>query len=197
MKVSNNYYECFISGVKIAFLSFGGGASAIPFMKKEYLDNRKWVTEDEFSDMVVLSNLLPGPTISQIVMLVSKKKAGYIGALAGLFGLLFTTPILLIILLKFMSTFFSKENLEKLTIAILPVIIFMLVSFIFDFYKKSISKTGVMYNVVVIILSMVLIGYFKINIVIIFLVFILGIIIYTLFMNSKSNHNSNYESSGD
>ena len=197
MKVSNNYYECFISGVKIAFLSFGGGASAIPFMKKEYLDNRKWVTEDEFSDMVVLSNLLPGPTISQIVMLVSKKKAGYIGALAGLFGLLFTTPILLIILLKFMSTFFSKENLEKLTIAILPVIIFMLVSFIFDFYKKSISKTGVMYNVVVIILSMVLIGYFKINIVIIFLVFILGIIIYTLFMNSKSNHNSDYESSGD
>ena len=197
MKVSNNYYECFISGVKIAFLSFGGGASAIPFMKKEYLDNRKWVTEDEFSDMVVLSNLLPGPTISQIVMLVSKKKAGYIGALAGLFGLLFTTPILLIILLKFMSTFFSKENLEKLTIAILPVIIFMLVSFIFDFYKKSISKTGVMYNVVVIILSIVLIGYFKINIVIIFLVFILGIIIYTLFMNSKSNHNSNYESSGD
>mgnify|MGYP002149807632 CR=1 FL=1 len=93
MKVSNNYYECFISGVKIAFLSFGGGASAIPFMKKEYLDNRKWVTEDEFSDMVVLSNLLPGPTISQIVMLVRKKKAGYIGALAGLFGLLFTTPI--------------------------------------------------------------------------------------------------------
>ena len=197
MKVSNNYYECFISGVKIAFLSFGGGASAIPFMKKEYLDNRKWVTEDEFSDMVVLSNLLPGPTISQIVMLVSQKKAGYIGALAGLFGLLFTTPILLIILLKFMSTFFSKENLEKLTIAILPVIIFMLVSFIFDFYKKSISKTGVMYNVVVIILSMMLIGYFKINIVIIFLVFILGITIYTLFMNSKSNHNSNYESSGD
>ena len=96
-----------------------------------------------------------------------------------------------------MSTFFSKENLEKLTIAILPVIIFMLVSFIFDFYKKSISKTGVMYNVVVIILSMMLIGYFKINIVIIFLVFILGITIYTLFMNSKSNHNSNYESSGD
>ena len=132
--VANKYYECFISGIKIAFLSFGGGASAIPFMKKEYLENRKWISEEEFSDMVILSNLLPGPTISQIVLLISKKKAGYKGALAGLSGLLFSTPIVLIILLKFMKTYLSPDNLEKLTIAILPVVIFMLVSFIFDFY---------------------------------------------------------------
>lgn len=71
--ITNKYYECFISGIKIAFLSFGGGASAIPFMKKEYLENRKWISEEEFSDMVILSNLLPGPTISQIVLLISKK----------------------------------------------------------------------------------------------------------------------------
>ena len=52
--VANKYYECFISGIKIAFLSFGGGASAIPFMKKEYLENRKWISEEECSDMVIL-----------------------------------------------------------------------------------------------------------------------------------------------
>jgi chromate transporter len=149
--VTNKYYECFISGIKIAFLSFGGGASAIPFMKKEYLENRKWISEEEFSDMVILSNLLPGPTISQIVLLISKKKAGYKGALAGLSGLLFSTPIVLIILLKFMKTYLSPDNLEKLTIAILPVVIFMLVSFIFEFYKKSINRTGISYNIIVIL----------------------------------------------
>ena len=110
--VANKYYECFISGIKIAFLSFGGGASAIPFMKKEYLENRKWISEEEFSDMVILSNLLPGPTISQIVLLISKKRAGYKGALAGLCGLLFSTPIVLIVLLKFMKTYLSPDNLE-------------------------------------------------------------------------------------
>lgn len=188
--VTNKYYECFISGIKIAFLSFGGGASAIPFMKKEYLENRKWISEEEFSDMVILSNLLPGPTISQIVLLISKKRAGYKGALAGLCGLLFSTPIVLIILLKFMKTYLSPDNLEKLTIAILPVVIFMLVSFIFEFYKKSINRTGISYNIIVILSTILLIGYFKLNIVLMFLMFIIGIIIYTKFVEKNSINES-------
>ena len=178
--ITNKYYECFISGIKIAFLSFGGGASAIPFMKKEYLENRKWISEEEFSDMVILSNLLPGPTISQIVLLISKKRAGYKGALAGLCGLLF----------KFMKTYLSPDNLEKLTIAILPVVIFMLVSFIFEFYKKSINRTGISYNIIVILSTILLIGYFKLNIVLMFLMFIIGIIIYTKFVEKNSINES-------
>jgi chromate transport protein ChrA len=89
-----------------------------------------------------------------------------------------------------MKTYLSPDNLEKLTIAILPVVIFMLVSFIFEFYKKSINRTGISYNIIVILSTILLIGYFKLNIVLMFLMFIIGIIIYTKFVEKNSINES-------
>ena len=89
-----------------------------------------------------------------------------------------------------MKAYLSPDNLEKLSIAILPVVIFMLVSFIFDFYKKSINRTGISYNIIVILSTILLIGYFKLNIVLMFLMFIIGIIIYTKFVEKNSINES-------
>ena len=61
----------------------------------------------------------------------------------------------------------------------------MLVSFIFEFYKKSINRTGISYNIIVILSTILLIGYFKLNIVLMFLMFIVGIIIYTKFVGKN------------
>ncbi len=179
------YIDILISGLKVAFLSFGGGASAIPYIKNEYINNRKWVNEEEFSDMVILSNLLPGPTISQIVMLISKIEGGYIGALAGLTGLLLPTPIVLLVLLHFMSKYMSKENIDKITFAILPVVLYMLVSFIIDFFMKSKNKTSLEYNLLAMVLMFLLMIFFKIKLILILLIAIILIIIYSLFIENK------------
>ena len=50
---------------------YGGGPSTIPLIEYEAVQKYKWMTEDEFGDILALANTLPGP--------IATKMAAYIG----------------------------------------------------------------------------------------------------------------------
>lgn len=185
LKNMNKYIEIFISGLRIAFSSFGGGASAIPVIKTEYSDIRKWVGEDEFSDMVVLANLLPGPTIIQLVLLVSRKQGGWLGAIAGLTAISIPIPALVIIILTLLKKWVLPEYLAKITFSVLPAVIFMLLSFIAEYFKKSSVKIGFHITLLLSVISFVLTRFLSINTAVIFLSAIAAIALLSLATRHK------------
>ncbi len=181
----NKYMEIFISGLRIAFSSFGGGASAIPVIKTEYVDTRKWVGENEFSDMVVLANLLPGPTILQLVLLVSRKQGGWLGAAAGLSAISIPVPALVIIILTLLKQWVLPEHLAKVTFAVLPAVIFMLLSFIAEYFKKTSAKIGFYITLLLTITSFILTRFLLINTAVIFFSAIAAIALLSFASRSK------------
>ena len=77
----NLYLNIFIAFFRSGMLGFGGGPSSIPLIHKEVVSTFKWMTDDEFSNVVALGNTLPGP--------INTKMAGYIGyRVGGMIGLL-------------------------------------------------------------------------------------------------------------
>jgi chromate transporter len=82
--------EVFRVALLLGLTSFGGPIAHIGYFQREYVDRRGWLTDAAYTDIVALSQLLPGPASSQVGMAVGHWRAGVRGAMAAWAG--FTLP---------------------------------------------------------------------------------------------------------
>jgi chromate transporter len=87
------FYQFFLLGCA----SFGGPAAHIGFFKKHFVDNLNWLSNERYSAMVSLSQILPGPGSSQVGFAIGVERAGILGGVAAFIG--FTLPSFLIMFL--------------------------------------------------------------------------------------------------
>ncbi len=82
--------------LRLGALGFGGPAAHIALIEAEAVRRRAWLTHADFLDLLAICNLLPGPTSSQLVMALGRRRAGDPGALVA--GLSFLAPSLLLMI---------------------------------------------------------------------------------------------------
>jgi chromate transporter len=80
----------------IGLTSFGGSLSA--WMLREFVQRRKWLTEDEFLNGLAISQALPGVNVTNMSIWIGYRLLGRMGAVAGFVGII-VPPALVIILL--------------------------------------------------------------------------------------------------
>lgn len=85
----------YLAGLKIGAFSFGGGYAMIPLLRRETVERRGWLTEEEMLDFYALAQCLPGLIMINTLALTGRKKAGAAGAVAAALGAI--TPALVII----------------------------------------------------------------------------------------------------
>ena len=79
--------EVFMAFARIGLTSFGGGSATVSAMRQLCL-RKRWLTEAQFIDQLVLSRLTPGISILSQVMLIGRTVCGARGMAAGLAGLM-------------------------------------------------------------------------------------------------------------
>src|SRR5437667_5364987 len=82
--------------LKLGFIAFGGPAAHIALMRDEVVRRRKWISEQQFLDLLGASNLIPGPTSTELAIYLGYTRAGPPGLLLA--GLLFILPAMLLVL---------------------------------------------------------------------------------------------------
>ncbi len=82
--------EVFGAALRLGLGSFGGPTAHIGYFERDYVQRRHWLSADDFAGLVALCQFVPGPTSSQVGMLVGLRRAGPAGALAAWLG--FTMP---------------------------------------------------------------------------------------------------------
>ncbi|MGL4493898.1 MAG: chromate transporter, partial [Tannerellaceae bacterium] len=55
------YLQLFLTYLKIGIFSFGGGYAMLPLIQQEVIYNHQWITEQQFTDIVAISQMTPGP----------------------------------------------------------------------------------------------------------------------------------------
>ena len=98
---------------KVALGSFGGGLAALPFIQYELCTARSWLTEQEFSEVVALAQMTPGPVALNAATFVGYKLAGFWGSLFASISLVMT-PIILLLLLLFLIERSTGEMRSKI-----------------------------------------------------------------------------------
>ena len=106
----NLYLNIFIAFFRSGMLGFGGGPSSIPLIHKEVVSTFKWMTDDEFSNIVALGNTLPGPINTKMAGYIGYRVGGMIGLLVALIAGVLPTVLLMLALLTSFNQF--KDNPE-------------------------------------------------------------------------------------
>jgi len=76
-------HALFIAFLSVALLGFGGG---IVWARRITVDQRRWLSESDFADIVSLCQFMPGPNVVGIAVCTGAKLRGGVGALAALGG---------------------------------------------------------------------------------------------------------------
>jgi len=79
---------------KLGTISFGGPAAHIALIEEEVVRKRRWVTKQQFLDMLGAANLIPGPTSTEMAINVGYVRAGWLGLCVA--GAAFIVPAALI-----------------------------------------------------------------------------------------------------
>jgi chromate transporter len=81
--------------LKLGTFSFGGPAAHIALMRHEVVERRRWLTEQEFLDLLGATNLIPGPNSTEMAIHIGHRRAGMPGLLVA--GTCFILPAMVIV----------------------------------------------------------------------------------------------------
>jgi len=88
--------ELVVLGVRLGTTAFGGPAAHIAMLRQEVVGRKQWISEQRFLDLLGITNLIPGPNSTEMVMHVGQERAGGKGLVAA--GAAFIIPAVLITL---------------------------------------------------------------------------------------------------
>jgi chromate transporter len=167
VEILKKLIQMFLSFFKIGSFTFGGGYAMIPLIEAEVVAKNKWLTKEEFIDVIVVSQTFPGALAVNSCTFIGYKLGGPIGAVLGLLGVVLPSFIIILIIAMFFTKFrnlYIVELIFKGINAAVPLLIVVGVNSI----SKSVSKTTK--NIIIILLTIVAILVFSINPVYIILV---------------------------
>jgi len=87
--------ELAILFLRLGTTAFGGPAAHIAMMEDEVVRRRRWMTREEFLDLLGAANLIPGPNSTELAIHVGHRQAGWAGLLIA--GVSFILPAVLIV----------------------------------------------------------------------------------------------------
>jgi chromate transporter len=91
-----NVAEVCATFLTLGVRSFGGPVAHIGYLRTECVEKRRWLGDDEYADIVALSQFLPGPASSQVAFALGMKRAGLLGAIGGSLCFLLPSAALMI-----------------------------------------------------------------------------------------------------
>lgn len=134
--------DLFVGFFRAGMLGYGGGPSSIPLVHKEVVERYKWMTDDEFSNILALGNALPGPIATKMAGYIGYRVGGIMGLINALAATIMPTVLIMITLIGFLFAFRESPVVQGMTAAVVPVVGAMLVTLTYSFVKQSWKSLG-------------------------------------------------------
>lgn len=115
-------FKLFYLFTKIGLFTIGGGYAVIPLIEKDIV-SRKWLTHDEFYELLAITESLPGVFATNIAALVGYKIAGIKGGIIAALGTIIAPFLIIILIAMFFSKFQENLYVSKAFKALRPVVV--------------------------------------------------------------------------
>lgn len=118
--------DLFLSFVQVGLFSFGGGMASIPLIQEQVVSSTNWLTLTEFTDLITIAQMTPGPIAINCATFVGIQIAGIPGAIVATIGCVLPSCIIVSILawayVKYKDSFILQGALEGLRPAVVALI---------------------------------------------------------------------------
>jgi len=133
--------------LKLGCIGFGGPIALVGYMQKDLVDERKWISQEDYLNGLAFSQLAPGPLAAQLAMYLGFVRAGFVGA--TIVGATFILPSFLMVLAigKAYVTFGGTRIISALFYGIGAAVIAIIARSAIKLIKTSIKKDKLLWGV--------------------------------------------------
>ncbi|MCD7971883.1 MAG: chromate transporter [Candidatus Azobacteroides sp.] len=176
------YLTSFLTFFKIGLFTFGGGYAMISLIEREIVEKKKWITREEFLDLLAVSQSAPGVMSVNVSIFVGYKLKGNTGSIFCALGTILPSFIIILLIAMFFSYFKENEVVERIFKGIRPAIVALIAVPVINMAKAA----GISYRTAIIpIAAALLIWVFDVSPVYIVLTAGIGGIVYGYFQRKN------------
>ena len=117
------YLKLFFSFLKIGMFSVGGGYAAMPLIQSEVVSGHGWLSMGEFTDLITIAEMTPGPIAVNSATFVGIRIAGVPGAFAATFGCIFPSCIIVSLLAFIYRKYKNVSVLQNILAGLRPAVV--------------------------------------------------------------------------
>lgn len=110
-------WQLFTSMFLLSSCTFGGGFVIVSLMKKKFVDEKKWLEEDEMLDITAITQSSPGPLPVNASVIIGYRMAGIAGSLTAIAGTILP-PMIIISLISLCYEQFRTNEIVALALQV-------------------------------------------------------------------------------
>ncbi len=120
--------QLFVSYLKIGFFGFGGGYAMLSLIHSEVVERNGWLTNGEFSDIVAISQMTPGPIAINSATYIGYEVAGVWGSIVATVAVCLPALTLMMLITRFFLKLHDNIYVKSVVAGMKPVVVGMIVS---------------------------------------------------------------------
>ena len=120
------YLQLFYSYLKLGFFGFGGGYAMLSLIQNEVVVQNAWMSNAEFTDIVAVSQMTPGPIAINSATYVGYTVAGFWGAVVATISVCLPALTLMILITRFFLSLRRNRYVKGIIAGMRPVVIGMI-----------------------------------------------------------------------
>ena len=122
------YWRLFWSMFQIGLFSIGGGYVAIPLIQHQIVELNGWLTATEFTDVITIAEMTPGPIAINASTFVGIRIAGVPGALVSTFACVLPSCVIVLLLAKLYYQYRNLNAIQYVLSGLRPAVVAMIAS---------------------------------------------------------------------
>lgn len=133
----NIYIEAFSIFFKIGAFTIGGGYAMVPLIENEIVTRRKWVSQDDFINLLAISQSAPGILAVNISIFIGYKLRGIRGSIITALGTILPSFIIILAIALFFHNFKDNLFVERIFKGIRPAVVALIAAPTFSMAKSA------------------------------------------------------------
>lgn len=122
---------------KIGAFTLGGGYAMIPLVQREVVDNRHWIGEEEFLDLIALAQSAPGIIAVNTAVFVGYKINGWKGLIASVLGAVLPSFTIILLIASVFTRFRDYPQVEAVFKGIRPAVVALIAAPLYKMAKAA------------------------------------------------------------
>lgn len=175
------YWKLFNIFAKIGAFTLGGGIAMIPLIERELVDKNKWLSNEEFIDIISIAQSAPGLIAVNVSIFVGHRLAGIKGSIVATLGSIMPPFVIILLIASLFTNFGDNETVESIFKGIRPAVVALIAA---PVIKMAINNRLNIYTGALAVAVALLIGFMGVSPIWIILLSIIGSAVYT-FINTK------------
>src|SRR5215216_1360598 len=126
--------------IKLGFTAFGGPAAHIGIMHNAVVVKRKWLTDEQFLDLLGATNLIPGPNLTEMAIHIGYVRAGWLGLIVSGLGFILPATFIVLGLAWLYVKFGTTPQVGWLLYGIKPVVVAIIAQALWNLGSKALRN---------------------------------------------------------